>query len=146
MIEAWLSSSEIITSFSSTTVGINPSFALQQLAWVRPYLRTEGLVHRLMPIEHPPADTALLIANLLANYSSRGYSDPGAAIEPPSRWVAQATYSAFLTLADAMADSNRCETLKAQMLARIPLERIDAPEDLATKLGTCCTPPAVPSH
>jgi hypothetical protein len=122
------------------------SFALQQLGWVQPYLRTEGFVHRLMPLDHPPTDTAILITNLFGNYSCRGYADPHIVIEPPARWVAQATYVAFLTLTEAMEDSGRCEILKAQMLARIPLERIDAPEGLVTKLGACCTAPPVPSH
>jgi hypothetical protein len=119
------------------------SFAVPQVGWLQPYLRPEGLVNRLMPVENPPVDTTLLIANLFSNYSYRGYNDPMVVVEPPSRWVAYATYAAFLTLADAMTDSSRCEALAAQMEAHLPLARIDAPEDLAAKLGTlCATRPA----
>lgn len=114
------------------------SFALQQLGWLRPYLRPEGLVHRFMPIERPPADTALLIANLFTNYSARGYADPGIELEPPSRWVAQATFASFFTLAEAIPSGVRCEELKSQLLARMPLERMGAPEELIKGLASAC--------
>ncbi|MBI5866845.1 MAG: hypothetical protein HZB43_00900 [candidate division Zixibacteria bacterium] len=122
------------------------SFALHQLGWLRPYLRPEGLVHRLMPVEHPPADTTLLIANLLTNYSSRGYADPTIVLEPPSRWVAQATYAAFFSLAQAESDRARCQDLKARLMAAIPLERIGAPEELVKGLAATCGSSPTPSQ
>jgi len=114
------------------------SFALPQVGWLQPYLRPEGLVSRLMPFTNPPPDTTLLINNLFRNCACRGYNDLQIVIEPPSRWVAQAAYSAFLTLATGIADSSRCEELRTQMAARIPLARIDAPQELVSKLQTVC--------
>jgi hypothetical protein len=114
------------------------SFAIQSVSWLQPYMRSEGLVNRLMPSENPPADTTVLIANLFSNCSYRGYDDPKVVVEPPARWVAQATYASFVALAEAVTDSGRCATLKSRMMAHLPLERIDAPQELVSKLGTLC--------
>jgi hypothetical protein len=116
-----------------TTVAAAP-----QVGWVQPYLRTEGLVGRLMPAENPPVDTSILINNLFSRYSYRGYADSRIVLEPPSRWVGTATCAAFVTLAEALPDSSRCATLKARMMSQLPPERVNVPEELSKKLVTLC--------
>lgn len=96
--------------------------------YLAPYLQTEGLVSRVMPVKNPGINTSRLKTNLIQRYQFDGFDDPGIPIDFQTRWAAQNYYSLFLSLIITLnqtGETNRARMVFDTMDATIPPERIN---------------------
>jgi len=101
------------------------------IAWLRPYLRIEGMASRFVPLQSPSPDLSLLRRNLLERYIYSGYSDSSIVLDPVSRQMASSLWSLFLTLAQVSletGDSTTCREAVERLIEVLPAERLDLPE------------------
>jgi len=108
--------------------------ARQRLPWLAPFLRLEGTVTRLIPVESPPTNTELMRENLFERYQYRGYADEHQVIDNVSRNIATNYYSSFISLAMThleAGDAVSCTQTLDVMEKVLPLERLNPPANLA---------------
>lgn len=112
------------------------------LRWVAPYLRREGLAQRLMPIQSPRLNHKILASNLMEKYSYRGYNDPSIIIDNFSKMIAFNYYPAFIELTSAQAQNDNypeCEKTRDYLLKALPLNRLSPmPASFVTAIDSCC--------
>ncbi len=97
-------------------------------SWLRPYLRREGVVWQLIPIQSVPVNKNILRKNLFERYVYRGFSDPSITIEPQTKRVAHSLYTSFITLAQAEEQNGNkieCSTIIKKMIDLLPLEKLN---------------------
>ena len=111
--------------------------------WLKPYLYTEGIAHRLIPISGLSVDKDILEKNLLQKYTYRGFSDTTIYIEKETKWAAWELYGAFIALAEsAMRDGNTsvCLRIKEKMTERLPIDRLTPHDALMKAIDAICIP------
>jgi hypothetical protein len=109
--------------------------------WLRPYLRAEGYASRVVPVASPPLNLAVLKENLLEKYSYAGFADASLPIDPVSRQLAWNLYSVFLQAASWMAitgNRQECANLISQMQVRLPVERLQPPQQIEQGIAAVC--------
>ena len=108
----------------------------QNIVWLLPYLRYEGLTRRLMPVMSPAIDTGILQENLFRKYVYRGYNDPDIYLEDYSRQMAINMFAAFTQLAYAQSkngDNQGCRETMDHLTKVLPLDRLQPlPAELKT--------------
>lgn len=112
-----------------------------QLPWLQPFLRPEGLISRALPMRNPPIDVSLLERNLNEVYAIRGFDDPSLPIEPPTMWHAQVLYGAFSTLISAHLGEGDVEGARRacdRMFDLLPLDHTRIPPENAAALQSLC--------
>lgn len=95
--------------------------------WLAPYRRVDGLHARIVPLPDPPADTALLRANLLDTYVYRGYADERIRLDDVTQRMAQHYVIAFLALGAAerrLGQGDRCAATRDAMQRVLPPARL----------------------
>lgn len=95
--------------------------------WLTPYLRMEGLVFRLVPIESPPLNLDLLYENLIDKYAFRGYDDFNLALDDVAKSTGQSYLSMFLRLAGLAyekGDEEKLAMIKQKLHTALPLKRL----------------------
>jgi hypothetical protein len=119
-----------------------PTISPENIRWVKPFLGNEGLALRLMPIESPPLNIALMKSNLFGKYDFRGYSDSSLVIDDFSRMIGFNTYASFLELAAAetrLGHYDECCDLKKKFELKIPQSRLrPIPVDIKRALLQIC--------
>lgn len=101
------------------------------LAWLRPYLRMEGMASRFVPLQSPSPNLSILRQNLFERYIYSGYTDSSIALDPVSQQMASSLWSLFLTLAQTSletGDSTTCREAVERLIEFLPAERLDLPE------------------
>lgn len=107
--------------------------------YVKPYIRPEGLVSRLVPSPDAPSDIAVMRHNLLERYSFRGYADESVRIDEESRKMGVNYLSPCLMLAySAHQSGNQDEVsrIMAKIDESLPPDRLrPLPQHLADALS-----------
>jgi len=105
----------------STTAGEN------NLGWLKPYVRLEGLYWRIVPAEHPSPDADVIRSNLRERYEIRGYADTSLPLEQTSKSIGGLYLIALNALLDAdhaRGDVRRCNEDLAAVVAKVPATRV----------------------
>jgi len=106
---------------------VEPTVSPENIRWLKPYLRNEGLAQRLIPLESPPINAEILKANLFEKYEYRGYADSSVLIDEFSRMIGINIYASFIYLATAesqLGHYDGCEMLKKKIELKIPHSRL----------------------
>jgi uncharacterized membrane protein YagU involved in acid resistance len=109
--------------------------------WLQPFLRLDGLYKRLMTSRSETSDIAPLRANLLENYTYRGFADPSIPKEEPTKWIAWNYCSSFLTLSSmeySSGDTAGCKNTMAQMRKLLAPDDLSLPPELKNALANAC--------
>jgi len=96
-------------------------------AWLRDYLRIEGIVYRFVPEKNPAPDLDILKENLYKTYSYRGFADPAVRIDIDTRSMARNYLSPCLQLAAMTAAEGDTKGLATQLHL---IDRLLAPDRL----------------
>jgi len=107
-----------------------PEFAA---TWIRPYLRQEGIVYRLLPQQDPPIDIDILRKNVLTRYRYRGYADPEVHIDAPTYMPIRRYYDIFLLLGEAERQIGHREAydrVMHRMMETLPPQRLHPPDQV----------------
>jgi len=113
----------------------------QSLQWLKPYLRLDGLYHRLIPSNSERETYTALDANLTQNYRYNGYSDPRVPKEEPAYWVGWNYCSSFVMLAgmkQESADTAGCAGTISRLKSVIDPEAIGTPPPLLDAIDNVC--------
>ncbi len=111
------------------------------IEWLEPYGRMDGLFYRVVPALHAPADPGTLRTHMLDTARYRGYADATIPIDDVSRTMGLLSYAPLLTLlsADASAGApDACQADRKALLARLPLERLTAPDGYRDQIASAC--------
>ena len=84
-------------------------------SYVKPYIRSEGLVSRLVPSPEAPSDMAVMRRNLLERYSYRGYADESVRVDEESRKMGINYLAPCLMMAYAAYQSGNQEEASRMM-------------------------------
>lgn len=117
------------------SIGVSPETA----SYLSPYLRTEGLVRRVVPVRNPGINTSILETNLMKHYHYDGFNDFRVPINFQTRWAAQNYYGLFLALIttlDQKGSTDQARNILETVEAKIPLERLDLSESIATRIDS----------
>jgi hypothetical protein len=109
------------------------SCPLQGREWLAPYLMSHGLFGQVFPVAPLPSNGETIRTNLLDRYSYRGYADPSVPMDEVSSQMAWNYYSVLLqNLGPLETEEQRreCRSLLVELQHRMPLERIQPPEQL----------------
>jgi hypothetical protein len=109
--------------------------------WIQSYLHLEGLYKRFVATRSANSDIAPLRANLLENYTYRGYADASIPKEDPTKWIAWNYCTSFLTLSSMQRDSDDtsdCQNTMAQMQKLLSPDKLSLPPDLKKALEDPC--------
>lgn len=113
----------------------------QNLAWLLPYRRLDGLFWRIVPYADPPPNAAVLRRNLRETYVYRGYGDATLPLDEVSRHLGRNYYAPFLTLAQAEfagGDPDGCRATRTLLLEVLPPARIWPAAVADSVIGTPC--------
>jgi hypothetical protein len=112
------------------------------LRWVAPYLRSEGVAQRLLPVASPEVDTRILSTNLMEKYLYRGLADSTIPLDEFTKNIDMNYYPIFIELAMAKSragDIAGCEQTIRFLQKAIPENRIGPlPESIVGALGMAC--------
>ncbi|MEW5875504.1 MAG: DUF2723 domain-containing protein [Candidatus Zixiibacteriota bacterium] len=111
----------------------------QNMAWLAPCCRLEGLHWRFVPHSEPPVNTAVLDENLLGRYRYRGYAEAGTRLDGLTKGMSANYYVAFLTLAQA-GGRLTCAQTRERMQSLLPVTRLEPPEHLLQAIENICRP------
>jgi hypothetical protein len=109
-----------------------------QLAWLRPYLRLDGLAYRVVPSSDPSVqDLAGLRRRLLEGIGYAGVADPAVLMDPTSRAMCQNYLMVLVSLAQAQLEGGETrgclETLRFADV-KAPPGRLGLPPDALASL------------
>lgn len=95
------------------------------LPWVRPYLRPEGLVSRVVPVMDPPLDTAILAGRLFEEYTYRGFErEPDSVEQATLGYIHQvaAVHARLMSARFEAGDTTAARQVCGQMFERLQLD------------------------
>lgn len=113
----------------------------ENLRWLKPYLRLDGLFFQLIPEKSAREDYSVLAANLTQNYKYDGYCNPLITKEEATRWAGWNYCSSFITLAYMQSNSGDtagCVQTISKLNSLIPAADIGAPQQLLDAIGGAC--------
>lgn len=119
-------------------VYVSTTVSESNIPWLRPCLRFEGLVWRVVPALSQSTNLDVLRLNLMRCYIYRGFSNRNIYLDEVSRKMAQNYLGAFLSLASAQreqGDRSGCIATLDFMERRLPLDRLQVPPSLSEMIG-----------
>jgi hypothetical protein len=112
------------------------------LRWVAPYLRPEGVAQRLIPMQSPAINKQIMTGNLIGKYLYRGLADPSMPLDEFTINIASSYYPLFTNLAigDARAgDYEACQNTIKFMKENLPINRLGPlPESFMEAINSAC--------
>jgi hypothetical protein len=119
---------DIVRSSAFTTpVTVATTAGNGGLSWLAPYARVDGVHWRVVPVQSPLPDRAVLYANLFGGSEYRGYADSTIVLDDVTRRMGQLYREAFTTLLSAEAAAGNvaeCISLATRIEALLPSSRL----------------------
>lgn len=113
----------------------------EQMLWLAPYGRPDGLFWRVVPQTQPRLDEALLRANLLSSSEYRGFADPRVRVDEFSAVIGGLYHFALQPLLAAeqgRGDRARCREDANTLNTAVPPERLAVPADMRKNVEHSC--------
>ena len=110
-------------------------------AWLQPHTRVDGLHWRIVPVENPRPDVALLRANLLARNRYRGYGDSAVVLDDVTRVMGSLYLESFKTLMEAENATGNvagCREVEARVRALLPPSRLTSARGAPPPIASTC--------
>jgi hypothetical protein len=117
----------------------------QNMQWVRPYCRLDGLFWRIVPQTDPPSNREILRHNVLDIARYRGYGSSGPSLDDATLGIARNYYVPLAALAWAERDNGdleACRRIHESILDRLPLSRLHPGPDVEAEIDSLCVPQA----
>ena len=137
MIQDWVVLNMIIENRWRRPIYVAATGGRGVLSWLKPYLRSEGMAVRLLPVTFPTVDRQLLRQNLLERYAYSGYAEPSVSLVSITRQFGWNYYGQFLTLIVAdmeQGDSAAAREVIQRMYALLPPQRLQPPPGLESAI------------
>ena len=112
-----------------------------QMEWLQPFGRADGLFWRILPVRDPRPDETLLRRNLLSLSQYRGYADPRVNIDAFSAQIGQLYHFALQPLLDAeqaRGDLGRCREDRSALESLVPVDRLGMSAETRESIQHSC--------
>lgn len=111
------------------------------MSWLEPYGRLEGLHWRIVPFRKPQANAEALRANLLSEFSYRGYADTSVIVDDVSARIAVLYHQSLGALLErelARGDTVACQRARSALMSAIPVNRLKLPPESQLEALPAC--------